>query len=271
MGTVSDSAPTVRFLSPEEEAELIQRAEAGDPFAVNELLDAHEPIIQAAVNRAVSSDPQSGEFQWKPQLEDVARQALYDALLSFDPDRGRFGAYARTAVRNRVYNAVRQLREQEESDAVWLDDELGEEAGPGEREEDTFYDVTADPATDPHSAGPRAPDAFLNGPEASEEARHRKAQGNAVVGILRRNPTLLSRRQIQVVVAALKGWTIPRMADALDARPDSIERSLEKAAEKISEHLRDAGRFVDPFADTAEEERDGRYVDPFQQVQGGTR
>lgn len=254
---MSNDAPK-GFLSPEREAELVERAQAGDPFAVNEILDAHEPIIEAAVHDLHESI--------RPQVRDAAWRGLHDAWQRFDPERGRFGAFARTVVRRRVADALRELAG--DDNATWLDDDTGPEA-PGE----TFHDVTEDPATLPGE--PRATDAELDGPEAAEHRDQLQRQARLIVLILEQNPTLLTPRQAGVVKATLRGHTPEFIADALDARKDSIERSLQRAAEKLRGHLEqvaDAGGYRDPFREVeAEGEPEGRYVDPFQQVQGGSQ
>lgn len=90
-----------RAISPDDERDLVRRAQEGDEQAVEDILAMHQGLIGFAVRRM-----RSGGCS-REDLEQQAQLGLLHALRVFDTDRDvRFWTYARWWVRAYVHNYV---------------------------------------------------------------------------------------------------------------------------------------------------------------------
>lgn len=91
------------------DAELLRKAQAGDPAALDAVICGSDAFIRWCVSRSLGPRHAWASRMDAEDAEQEAKMALYQALLAWDPDRGAFTTLATTA----VSRALRRWRQHE--------------------------------------------------------------------------------------------------------------------------------------------------------------
>ena len=85
--------------------ERVESAPRGDESAFNALLEQYTPLILSSVSR-IGAD--LGEAD-RDDLRQEARMAFCRAVYTYSPDKGAFGAFAKTVIKNRLIDLKRSM------------------------------------------------------------------------------------------------------------------------------------------------------------------
>ena len=107
--------------------ERVERAQSGDENAFNALLEQYSPLILASVSR-VGTDLGAED---REDLRQEARLAFCRAVYTYSPEKGAFGAFVKTVIRNRLIDLARPMLARVPEDSI---------------DEATVGDVGEDPA-----------------------------------------------------------------------------------------------------------------------------
>lgn len=98
----------------EEMRELAKRAQSGDEKAFNALLREYTPLILSSVSH-VGADLGPED---RDDLLQEARFAFCRAVETYAPEKGAFGAYAKTVVKNRLIDLKRSMSSRPPEDPI---------------------------------------------------------------------------------------------------------------------------------------------------------